>query len=45
MKKAVLGMSGLSMIFTYYITACAKLLGYGQGHRNDLQKSRSIFIN
>ena len=45
MKKVVLVMSGLYMIFTYYITACAKLLGYGQGHLQDHMKSRSIYIN
>ena len=43
MKKAVLGMSGLYMIFTYYIIASAKLLGHGQEHPLDQQKSKSIY--
>ena len=43
MKKAVLGMSGLYRIFTYYTTACVKLLGYGQEHPLDQQKSKSTY--
>ena len=43
MKKVVLGMNGLYMIFTYYIIASAKLLGHGQGHPSDQQKSKSIY--
>ena len=43
MKKVVSATSGLYMIFTYYIIASAKLLGHGQDHPSDQQKSKSIY--